>query len=108
MPLSMTSTMAWLPSRRALTMMRPRPSTSGGTAPIEARRHAFGRELDVDVDVGMADAEQEHRLAHRLGDVLVFHDGLRHPGKARELVDHALDVVDLADDGVGALHEDGR
>ena len=34
--------------------------------------------------------------------------GLGMRANCRELVDHALDVVDLAHDGVGALVEDGR
>ena len=117
------------PCRRAArcTTMRPRPSSAGGTAPIasvaflmmlvsacEISRRSkragigFGGEFDLEIDVGMADAQQEHDLTHGLGDVLVGDHGLRHAGKARELVDHALDVVDLAHDGVGALLEYGR
>ena len=34
------------------------------------------------------------------------HHGLRHAGEGRELVDHAADVADLADDGLRALLED--
>src|ERR1700722_2356915 len=77
----------------------------GNQPPIETRRNHVGRQFDFEVDVGMGDAEQEDRLAHRIGNVLVGHDRLRHAGKARELVDHALDVVDLAHDGIGALVE---
>ena len=51
---------------------------------------------------------QEHHLAHRVGDVLGRDHRLRHARELRELVDHALDVVDLAHDRVGALIEHGR
>jgi hypothetical protein len=54
----------------------------------------------------MADSHQENRLPHCIGDVLAFHHGLRHPGKARELVDHSPDVVDLTHDRIRALLED--
>ena len=64
-------------------------------------------DLDLDIDIGMADAHQEHDLAHRVGDVLAVDHRLRHARKAREFVDHAPDIVDLAHDGVGALLEDG-
>ena len=40
-----------------------------------------------------------------LDEILVADRRLRHAGEGRELVDHALDVVDLADDRVGALVE---
>ena len=75
--------------------------------PIKCAPACSRRQFDVEIDVGMADAHQEHHLAHRFGHVLVGDDRLRHAGKARELVDHALDVVDLAHDGVGALLEHG-
>ena len=74
-------------------------------AAVELRRHRILGELDLDVDVGIADPLQEHHLAHRVGDVLGRHHRLRHAGEARELVDHAPDVVDLAHDRVGALLE---
>ena len=57
---------------------------------------------------GWRDAQQEHHLAHGIGDVIVGDDGFGHAGEARELVDHALDIVDLAHDGFGALLEHGR
>ena len=75
---------------------------------VEARRHRVFGDLDVDVDVGIADPLQEHHLPHGVGDVLGRHHRLRHAREARELVDHALDVVDLAHDRVGALLEDCR
>ena len=100
------------------------PSSSGGTAaiasvafftmlvsawrdqpPVELRRHLLGFGLELDVDVRIADALQEDDLPRRIGDVLGGHHRLRHAGEARELVHHALDVVDLAHDRVGALLE---
>ena len=75
---------------------------------VEARRHGFGRQLDLEIDVGMRDAQQEHDLAHGIGDVFVGNDRFGHAGKARELVHHAFDVVDLTHDGFGALLEHGR
>ena len=75
--------------------------------PVEPRRHRVLGDLDLDVDVGIADPLQEDDLPHRVGDVLRRHHRLRHAGEAGELVDHAADVVDLAHDGVGALLEHG-
>src|SRR5580704_8398927 len=53
----------------------------------------------------MSDAEQEHGLTYGVGQILVAHNRLWHSRKARELVDHAFDVIDLSHDGVGALLE---
>ena len=75
--------------------------------PVEPCRHRILGDLHVDVDVGVADPLQKHHLTHGVGDIVHFHHRLGHAREARELVDHALDVVDLADDGVGALREDG-
>jgi len=47
----------------------------------------------------------ERDLAHRVGDIIHHHHGLRHPGEARELIDHASDIVDLTYDRIGALLE---
>ncbi len=78
----------------------------GDQPPVELGAERILLELGLDIDLGMGDLHQEHCLPHRVDDVLAFHHGLGHPGKARELVDHAPDVVDLAHDGVGALLED--
>src|SRR6202521_806266 len=77
----------------------------GNQPAVELGRHRAigGRELDV--DLGMADAHQEHHLAHRIDDILRGDHRLRHAGKPREFVDHALDVLDLAHDRIGALLE---
>ena len=75
---------------------------------VEARRHRVLGDLGLDVDVGMADAHQEHGLAHGVGDVLGGDHRLGHARESGELVDHAVDVVDLAHDGVGALLEHRR
>ena len=45
-------------------------------------------------------------LAQRLAQIDRLHLGLRHARKGGELVDHAADILDLADDRVGALVED--
>ena len=55
----------------------------------------------------MADAHEEYGLAHGVGNVFGGDHRLGHAGKAGEFVDHALDVVDLAHDRVGALVENG-
>ena len=57
-------------------------------------------------DVGAADLDQERGFAQRLAQVHHLHVRLRHAGEGRELVDHAADIGDLADDRVGALVED--
>ena len=75
--------------------------------PIEARGHRLRRQIDLEINIGMTDAHQEDDLTHRVGHVFGGHDRLRHPREAGEFVDHALDVVDLAHDGRGALLEHG-
>ena len=59
------------------------------------------------VDVGAADLDAgttPRAAASRRS--IGLHLRLRHAGEGRELVDHAADVADLADDRVGALVED--
>ena len=63
-------------------------------------------EVALEGDVGAADLDQERRLAQRLAQVDDLHLRLRHAREGGELVDHAADVPDLADDRVGALVED--
>ncbi len=54
----------------------------------------------------MPDPHQKYRLPHGIGHVVRRHHRLRGSGEARELVHHALDVVHLPHDRVGALLED--
>src|SRR4029077_15193515 len=68
--------------------------------------HRVLGDLDLDIDIGIADALQKYDLADCIGHVLGRHHGLGHARKAREFVHHAFDIVDLADDGVGTLLED--
>ena len=75
-------------------------------AGVEAADQRLVRQVDREVDLGLGDADQEHRLADRLGQVAGHERRLRHAREGRELVHHAADVADLADDGVGALVED--
>ena len=58
-----------------------------------------------ELDLGMGDPHHEDHLPDRLGEILVADGRLRHAGEGRELVDHALDVVDLPHDRVRALVE---
>src|SRR6185369_3977108 len=76
-------------------------------APIELRRHVLALRLDLNVDIGTADALQEYDLPDGVGHIFAGHHRLWHAGKARELVDHTFDVVDLPHNGVGALFENG-
>ena len=46
-------------------------------------------------------------MADGVGYVFARHYRLRHPGEPRELIHHAPYVVDLTNDRVGALLEDG-
>jgi hypothetical protein len=73
---------------------------------VELRVHRVLRDLDVDIDIGIANALKKHDLADRIGHVFGRHHWLGHASKAGEFVHHAFDVVDLADDSVGALLED--
>ena len=125
MPLSITSITMSSSSRAAMTSIRPLPELLrrhlldrfGGVLddvgqrlrdqpPVELRAHRILLDIGHDIDLGMADLHQEHRLPHGVGDVLALHHGLRHPREAREFIDHPPDIVDLAHDGVGALLED--
>jgi len=42
----------------------------GDQAPVEPGRHRILRQLELDIDVGMADPQQEHHLAHRVGHIV--------------------------------------
>ncbi len=75
-------------------------------AAVELRRHRVLGDIEIDVDVGIADPHEEYRLTHGVGDVVGPDHRFRHAGETREFVDHALDVVDLTHDRVGALLED--
>ena len=41
-------------------------------------------------------------MAHELVQLLIAQDRRRHAGEGRELIDHAADIADMADDGIGA------
>ena len=58
-----------------------------------------------DGDLRASDAHEEQDAADAIHEVVARRGGFRHPRKRRELVDHPLDVVDLADDRVGASIE---
>ncbi len=66
---------------------------------------ASGRSTLI-VDFGQPDAFEEHRLADRVRQIALFQRRFGHASERRELVDHAADVADLADDGVDAFVED--
>ena len=125
MPVSMTSTTMLSSSsfgrdrdlRTCALLRRQRGNGFGGVlhdvgeglgdqACVEAADERLVRQFDLEVDVRMGDLDQEHRLADRLGQVPDLERRLRHAREGRELVDHAADVADLADDRVGALVED--
>src|SRR3546814_6856274 len=46
---------------------------------------------------------EKDRLATEIGQILGLHDWRRQPRERGELVDHASEVIHLADDRVGAL-----
>src|SRR4029079_14774752 len=73
---------------------------------IRQRHHGLFGKIELEIDLGPAHLEQEHGLAHDLTHIVQLHDRLRHAREGRELVHHAADIGDLADDGVGALIED--
>ena len=53
----------------------------------------------------MGGALQEHRLTHNLAQIFGLEHRRWHAREGRELVDHAADVADMADDRVGADRE---
>src|SRR5918995_1851829 len=74
-------------------------------ATVADQRHWTVRQRRDVADVGIALALQEQRLLAEFLGVLGLHGRPRHAGERGELVDHAADVADLADDGVGADRE---
>ena len=76
-------------------------------AAIEISENRRLRQPLLEIDVRTANPHQEDRLAHAIGQVVTRRAGFRHPRKRGKFVDHTFDVVDLADDGVGALVENG-
>ncbi len=74
--------------------------------PVERRAHRLLREVVDERDVRMRDPHHEGRLPHRVGHVFVHDRRFGHAREGGELVDHALYLVDLAHDRVGALFED--
>ena len=126
MPLSVTRMKGWPSSTPASTRMWPRgsgcccrrvsiDSRAFLTRLVIAwvmRRRSKGKtsspslHVELDVDVGGGDALQHGGLAHDGGQILRLRHGLGHAGEGGELIHHAADVADLADDGVGALVED--
>ena len=110
-----------------MTRMRPRPRSVCGTAAIaslaflmmlvsaceisrRSKRAGIGscsRSRSMSMSA-LPTRMQEHRLARGVGNILGGDHRLRHAGELGELVHHALDVVDLAHDRVGALIEHRR
>ena len=78
----------------------------GDEPAVEFGPDRLGRQFVLERDVGAADAGEEQGLAHAIGEIVARQPGPRHAGEIGELVDHALDVVDLPDDRVRALVED--
>ena len=62
---------------------------------------------DIDIDFRIADTHQEYRLPNRIGDIFIGEHRFRHSREMREFVDHPSYVIDLPDDGIGALFENG-
>src|SRR5215475_4836543 len=73
-------------------------------AVADQRDRVIGQDRDVS-DIRVAVALQEQRLLAELLGVLGLDRRPWHAGKGRELIDHAADIADLADDGVGADRE---
>src|SRR3546814_16971278 len=61
------------------------------------------RQFDLVDDTGMRLPLEKDRLATEIGQILGLHDWRRQPRERGELVDHASEVIHLADDRVGAL-----
>src|ERR1700730_10900180 len=74
-------------------------------AAVADQRHRMLRPGRDVADLRIAVALQEQRLLAEFLGILRLHRRARHAGERRELVDHAADVADLADDGVGADRE---
>ena len=74
---------------------------------VEIGRHRIFGDVRFEIDIGISDPHQKHRLANGIGDILRGNDRLGHAREARKLVDHAANIVDLPHDGAGALLEHG-
>ena len=68
---------------------------------IATNGHGMRWKNRLEGNLGMSSALQKHRLMHDLDQVLRFEDRRRHPSERREFVDHAADVADVPDDGIG-------
>ena len=68
---------------------------------LNAEMKVTGKKLTITIDL-----EQEHGLADDLAHVVHLHHRFRHAREGGELIHHAPDVGDLADNRVGALLED--
>ena len=72
---------------------------------IEIRKHGLVRQLLLEINVPTPDPHQEDRLTDAIGQIVAGRASFRHLRKRRKFVDHPFDVVDLADNRVGALVE---
>src|SRR5579872_321139 len=67
-------------------------------------RSPFG-DLGAPVDLWARGLLQHQHFPCDTANILEFDDRLRHAREGRELIHHAADIADMADDGVGALLE---
>src|SRR5436190_3247385 len=74
--------------------------------PIEREHRVRLGELDGDIEIAGAYPLKHRCLLHHRDQVLRLERRGRHARKGRELVDHASDIADLANDRIGALLED--
>src|SRR5882672_2476535 len=77
-------------------------------AAVADQRHRMIRQGRDIADLRVAVALEKQRLLAEFLGVLGLHRRAWHAGERRELVDHAADVADLADDRVGANRESLR
>ena len=75
-------------------------------AAIEPHDHRVVGQTILESDLGVSDPHQEQHASQAFGQIVLLEQGFRHTGEGRELVDHALDIVDLANDRIRALIED--
>ena len=73
--------------------------------PVAADDDRLLADFGFECHVGARHLAIEHGAAHQFADVVVLHFRLRRAREGGKLVDHARDVADLTDDGVGAAIE---
>ncbi len=68
---------------------------------VNIGNHRGWRNVGGNAHIRLAGLLQQHRVTHQPGQILVPAVRFRHPGKTREFIDDAAQIIGLADDHIG-------